>query len=149
MLVKNALISEPLVVAPETKIADFVTRVLATAQTTGVVVDAEMRLVGVVSVHDIYRKLLPYFVDLDERLARLIHDTHFDEGLRKIAGDPIRTIMSTKGIQTVEPDDSIMRALEIFVHKGFNTVPVVAGGKFVGSVSRRSVLRNFHGGRGD
>lgn len=142
MLVKDAMLDDPLVVTSDTKVHDFIEAVVATNQTTGVVVD-NGQLVGVVSAHDIYRGLLPHFADLDSRLARLIHDTHFDDGLAILRDHPVSGIMSKAKLQTCKPTDSIMRAIEVFVHKGFNTLPVVDGARYVGSVSRRSVLSNF------
>ena len=140
MLVKDAMLPNPLTVGPDTSVAQFVDDVLGSNQTTGSVIDDDGRLVGVVSVLDVFRRILPSYVQPGRNLGAMIHEGHFDEEFAALTTVPVRSIM-TREVETLSPDEGIMRAIQIFVFDRYKTIPVVEDGKFVGSVTRRSVLR--------
>jgi len=55
--------------------------------------------------------------------------------------NPVSSIMTTK-LQTVRPDDSVYKVMEIFRQFGFHHIPVVdEGEKLVGIISREDFLR--------
>lgn len=140
MLVQDAMLPNPLTVTPETSVAQFVDDVLGSNQTTGVVVNEDGILLGVVSVLDVFRRILPSYVDLGENLASIIHEGFFDEAFAELAAVPVKSVMVPE-VHTLAPDEGIMRAVKIFVFERFKTIPVVDKGRYVGSVTRRSVLR--------
>ena len=140
MFVQDAMLPNPLTVTPETSVVDFVCAVLASNQTTGVVIGDGDRVLGVVSVLDVFRRILPSYVDLRRDLANVFHDSFFDEEFAILRTVPVSTIMITEVI-TLAPKDAIMRAVQIFVYDRYKTIPVVESGRYVGSVTRRSVLR--------
>ncbi len=140
MLVQDAMLPNPLTVKPETSVAQFIDDVLGSNQTTGVVVNDDGILLGVVSVLDVFRRILPSYVDLGENLASIIHEGFFDEAFAELTAVPVKSVMITE-VHTLAPDEGIMRAVKIFVFERFKTIPVVDKGRYVGSVTRRSVLR--------
>ena len=143
MLLRTAMLPDPLVVSPSTSLLDFIGRVLESNQTTAVVVD-DQRLSGIVSVQDIFRKILPEYVG--EKLAFAIREGFFEEKFSKFASISVSEIMSTE-IDVLQPNDKVIMAVALFVRKGHKTIPVIEGGRYVGSVTRRSVLAQVTEGR--
>lgn len=140
MLVRAAMLPDPLVVTPETGMLEFIHKVIASTQTTAAVVENE-KLVGMVSVQDVFRLILPNYVGRDMRLADVLHESYFEERFVEIEKLSVRDLMDEPVLDTVGPDDSVLHCVALFVHKGRKTLPVVEGDRYVGSVTRRSILR--------
>lgn len=141
MLVRDAMLPNPLTLTPDTKVAEFVDAVLGSNQTTGAVVDQGGLLVGVVSVLDVFRRILPSYVERGRNLASVMHESYFDEAFAELTAVPVRDIMVTE-VQTLPPDIGIMQAIHTFVFDRYKTIPVCdEDGRYLGSVTRRSVLR--------
>lgn len=104
------------------------------------VVDADGRLVGVVSEKDLFRVLYPYersfyhdpesYLDLEERETKL-------NDIRRHA---VTTIM-TKDAVTITPDAPIMQAGGLMLAKQVHRLPVVDKGRLVGVVTRGMIYR--------
>src|SRR5262245_50337415 len=58
----------------------------------------------------------------------------------KDGGAPVAEWM-TRYPETIEPEDSTDHAASLMIHGGFRHLPVVAGGKVVGIVSIRDLMR--------
>lgn len=143
MLVRDAIVASPFVVAPDTSLFAFVDGILAGNQTTASVVDGD-RLVGVVSATDVLKQLIPPYLTMDESLAHVLHHSFFEEELDKLRNVLVRDAM-VREVDTLPPDASVMRAVAMFVRHGHKTVPVVENGRFLGAVTRRSVLTLVRG----
>lgn len=141
MLVRDALIPTPLVVQPSTTLLDFIHMVLNSNQTNAVVVE-DGKLRGLLSASDVFRRLMPHYIAMDQRLAPAVHPDYVEEQFEKFKLHQAREVMVTD-IDTLRPDASIMQAVALFVQQGRKTVPVVDGERYVGSVTRRSVLALF------
>jgi CBS domain-containing protein len=141
MLVRDALIPTPLVVEPTTTVLDFIHMVLTSNQTNAAVVEHGV-LLGLLSASDVFRRLVPHYAAMDERLAPAVHVDYVEKQFEKFKLHQAREVMPTE-IDTLPPDASIVQAVSLFVQQGRKTVPVVASGRFVGSVTRRSVLHLF------
>lgn len=141
MLVQEALVPNPLVVAPDTTVLDFCKAVLASDQTTACVVEGpERKLLGMVSVHDVFQRILPHYVGMKDRLASVIHAGYFEERFDELRRTPVSDLMNAD-IHVLAPDDSVIKAISLFSSARHKTAPVVVDGKFVGTITRRSVLR--------
>lgn len=147
MLVRDALVATPFVVAPDTTLFAFVDGILAGNQTTASVVDGD-RLVGVVSATDVLKQLVPAYLAMDESLANVLHASFFEEELGKLRNVLVRDAM-VRDVDTLPPDASVMRAVALFVRHERKTVPVIEGGRFLGAVTRRSVLTLVRGSVAD
>lgn len=146
MLVRDALVASPLVVTPDTTLFEFVDRILGGNQTTASVVDGTL-LVGIVSATDVLKQLVPPYLNMDENLANVLHDSFFEEEIGKLHNVLVRHAMVRK-LDTLPPDASVMQAVSLFVSHSRKTVPVVETGVFLGAVTRRSVLRLVRGSVG-
>jgi len=138
------LLPNPLIVTPETSLLQFIRRVLDSNQTTAVVLQGE-QMVGIVSVHDIFRKILPPYVG--HMLANAIREGFFEERFEKFASIAVSEIM-TRRVQSLAPGDEVIKAVALFVRSNYKTIPVLEGGRFVGSVTRRSILHRVSEGDG-
>jgi CBS domain-containing protein len=100
------------------------------------VVDEEGRYVGVLAEGDLLRAIMPDFDGLMESGASLEEAfAIFLEAGRQYADQPIRRLVIRKSI-TVTPDDELLRAATVMVTKQIRRLPVVDGGRLVGTVSR-------------
>ena len=138
MIVRDALVPNPLIVAPETTLFELIDLILAGNQTTAAVVD-NGRLVGMVSAQDVLEPLLPSYVAMDANLAGVLREDYFERVLGKLRNVRVVDAME-RHIEVLPPDAPVMQAVAMFLRKGLKTVPVVDGGRFVGSITRRSVL---------
>jgi acetoin utilization protein AcuB len=95
-----------------------------------IVVDAEMRVAGVVSDRDVLKATSPFVTKLAERPMDL-------QTLRR----PAHQLMSRQPV-TIEPEASIGEAAQRMVDKRCSCLPVVdSHGRAVGIVTSRDVLR--------
>ncbi|MEZ6038399.1 MAG: CBS domain-containing protein [Planctomycetota bacterium] len=139
MLVRDALVTNPLVVAPTTTMFELIEAVLGSNQTTASVVENGF-LIGTVSAADVLRLVIPHYLAMDENLAGVLHATFFEEALVKLQNVLVGHVME-QPIHTLPPDAPLMSAVVTFVRHGRKTIPVVDHGRFIGAVTRRSVLR--------
>lgn len=104
------------------------------------VVDADNRLLGVVSSYDILRAALPFYVD--SNLARALPEdaTVVCEGFAACRDKVAADVMSRK-VASVGPDDTFFAAEALFAEGRYNVLPVVdAAGRVVGEITRRRIL---------
>ncbi len=83
------------------------------------VVDEEGRYLGSIILYDLEE------LSIDKTLKKLL-----------VAQDLIRV-----GLPSLEPEDSIEKAREIFREKNFDSLPVIENEKIVGILSRRDIIR--------
>jgi CBS domain-containing protein len=103
------------------------------------VVDAEHRVLGVVSEADIVIKAASH----PER-AGIFWRLFAPEGLdmRRLQATTAAEAMSAPAV-TVQADQSVAEAARIMVDAGVKRLPVVAEGKLAGIVSRADIVRTF------
>ncbi len=139
MYVKNAMLQDPVTTTPEETFPHLLKRLLGSRQATAAVLGPDRQLVGVVGIHDVMRKILPYYVELDEKLAEVMHQGYLRERMARLTDTQVKDFMS-RDLDTVAPDDTLIKTVGIIVEKGRKTLPVVDGDKFVGMITRRSIL---------
>lgn len=140
MLVRDAMLPNPLLVSPTTTILDFVNRVLDSNQTAAVVIDDKGALCGLVSVHDVFQAILPHYVSMEDRLAAVIHEGYFEERATAFKSMTVADLMVTE-VDCISPDDAVIKAVGLFVRTKRKTLPVIKDGQFIGTITRRSLLR--------
>lgn len=115
--VRDLMASDLLTVEPSTGVEEAAARMDARHVGAAVVVDGE-RLAGIFTERDVLRAV-----------AR-----------GAVAGSEVAEWM-TKSPETIEPDDSTGHAAVLMIHGGFRHLPVVDGGKLVGIISIRDLIR--------
>jgi CBS domain-containing protein len=108
-------------VAPASGVTE-VAEVIASRRIGAVVVlDADHKMVGIVSERDVVKAVAAHGV----------------AALRMTAGD-----LMTRDVLTVDPETSVQRALEIMEQGYFRHLPVVRDGQLVGIVSVRDLVKH-------
>lgn len=142
MLVRDAMLAEPITTTPEETFESLLPRQLASRQATAAVLGPDGELLGVVGIHDILRKIVPLYVDLDQKLMEVMHDGYAEERLKRLKDTRVVDFM-TRSLDTVGPDDYITKAVALIVERCRKTLPVVQDGKFLGMITRRSILERL------
>lgn len=144
MKVGDVMSSPVVTVGPEAPFPEIVDRLL-TAGISGVpVVDADGRLLGIVTEADLVSKEA-YGYRRRRALGLLADVLHGRDAawVRKGAGRAARDVM-TAPVDVVAPGDDLAAAARRMLERGHKRLPVVDGGRVVGVVSRHDVLRPFH-----
>jgi CBS domain-containing protein len=121
MLVKDHMVTHVVTLHPDMEILRA-TQVLIGSDVSGApVLDQHGRLVGVLTERDCLRVVL--------------HAGYYGE-----PGGLVRDYMTREPV-SVNPDDTILELAERFIQEGYRRYPVVDGGRLVGLISRRDVMR--------
>jgi CBS domain-containing protein len=140
MRVEQIMTRDVVHVAPDTSLKEVAT-LLVDNRISGVpVCDAEGVVLGVVSEADILRKEEGIGTDFPRPVAWLLR--RLDGDLRKIEARTAADAM-TRPALTVRPSQQAAEAARLMVERNVNRVPVVAGGKLAGIVSRADLVRAF------
>jgi len=144
MIVSNSMIPEPVIIDEKAGLWDLINQLLASGQDTAPVVNRNNKLVGVVGIHDVFSKIVPEYIRLDEKLMSMVHEGYFEEKFRKFEGVQAGDLMKTE-IDWVEPTDAVFKAVALFVKHRRRALPVrEKDGTFVGLITRKSILRRLH-----
>lgn len=139
MYVRTAMLEQPVTTHPEETFGELLAKLVGSRQATAAVLDGDGRLVGLVGIHDVLRKIVPLYVDLDTKLMEVMHESYFEERIARLAHTHVSDFMTTD-LDTVSPDDSLIKAVVIIVENRRKTLPVLEDGKFLGMITRRSIL---------
>ena len=121
-LAKDIMVTKLVTVTPETDILDAISRLLENKISGAPVIDGERRFLGVLS----------------ERCAL---QAVMQAAYHEVPSDKVSAFMDTE-CTTISEDTAITEILDIFQKQRFRRLPVVQGGKLVGQISRRDVLRS-------
>jgi CBS domain-containing protein len=129
---RDVMTREVVTIGPETS-AKYAAEVMAEHGFAALpVVDDDGRLVGIVAEADVLRDRMPP----DPRL----HLRRDDGADQTVASLVVRGVM-TPDVRVVEPAADVADVARVFVDERLRSVPVVDGGRLVGIVSRRDLLR--------
>jgi CBS domain-containing protein len=131
MLVKDVMTTGVAVVAPLAPIDDALHLLVSRGITSVPVVDDDGTVVGILSEAD----LLGHLLSRDPRAHQIpVHPA---------AEDPphfVRDVM-TRSPHVTRPDEDVSDLAAVMFRHGWKSVPVLAGGRLAGVVSRSDVLR--------
>jgi CBS domain-containing protein len=136
--VRDVMTPEVVVVTPECGFKHIVD-VLADFRVSAVPVVENGTLIGIVSEADLLHKI--EFSD-DALPPRHLERHSRRVGRAKAAGETARAVMSSPVI-TIGPDESLATAARLMEHHHVRRLPVVDGGRLVGIVARRDLLRRY------
>ncbi len=141
---RDIMTTEVLTVSPETLVSDLA-KTLVGKNISGVpVVDADGRLVGIVTQSDLVERaqeleLSPALNILDLHLYLDI-PSHLFHKLEKMLGATVGDIMSPKPV-TVSPDTPMPRLAALMAKQRVHTLPVLEAGKIVGIIGKIDLVR--------
>ncbi len=111
------------------------------------VVEADGRLIGMVTLRDV---LLPLYPNYGDYIHDNVHSRDFvemEEGYPEVLGRKIEEIMSRNPL-TVSPQDPVLEAASYMGLKNFRRIPVVDNGILVGMLSIGDINRGLFFERG-
>ena len=140
---KDAMVSPPFTVSPETPVLEFARMVEDKNLSGAAVVDKEGRLMGVVTESDLidqHKRLhLPTVIALFDSV--LSFNTHkMGEQMKKMVGAKVEDIM-TRDVTTVEENASLEDIATIMAEEKKHLLPVMRGKELVGLIDRSHVIR--------
>ncbi|WP_457570910.1 CBS domain-containing protein [Desulfovulcanus sp.] len=143
---KDIMSTDPIVVYPETEIAEAV-KILLSEHVNGLpVVDKEMNIKGILCQSDLVamqKKFpLPSMFTILDSFFPLSSLSHFEKELEKMAAVKVKEAM-TPDPQTITSETPLEEIAQIMAEKKFHTLPVVEKGKLIGVVGKEDVLRTL------
>lgn len=119
--VKDIMARNIITFHPDQNASEVIDRLIGAGISGGAVVDAENRLVGVISEKDC--------------LKTIVKSSYYDS-----MGALVSDLMST-AVATVDANDSVHSVAQKFLDSHYRRFPVLENGKLIGQVSRRDILR--------
>jgi len=128
-------------IAPGASLRDAAREFSSTMASDLMVVDDQGAFVGVLSEGDLIRAALPRYEEILRDGGSLSDalEMFIDRG-KALAGKPIDPHVIKDAI-TVSPDDPLLKAGSTMATKQIRRLPVVKGGKLLGTVSRADICR--------
>lgn len=133
MLVKDIMTQSVKVARPDDLVRDVVS-VMCFNKISGMpVVDAEEKLVGVISEKDVLHAMFPTLDDMMENPAPVNFEA-LEREYKGIVNLKVSDLMSQR-VFTAEPDMPLLRAASIMFRNRIRRIPVSQGSKLVGIIS--------------
>jgi CBS domain-containing protein len=140
MMVRAALLPNPLTCAPEDSAEALLPRMIDDSEGTAAVLDGAGHFLGLLGLTDILSKIVPFYVQMDDHLANVMSKSALEDHFADLRGKTAAELM-VKDVEAVDPDSSLMAAAARIVETGHRVLPVLLKDKtFVGLISRRSLL---------
>jgi len=102
-----------------------------------VVLDEKENLVGIVSVKDILRAIVPAYMELAE-VGGMTWPGMFEEMAQRVKDKPVSQFMHPDPVY-VSPEATLMECAELIVKKNLWRLPVLEGKKLIGIVYARDL----------
>ena len=104
-----------------------------------VVLEDGQRLVGVLSIKDVIRAVVPRYFDLDHNLEGFTWDGMLEEEVAKARGLKVSEVMSSE-VVTVRSTDSLILCADLMIEHQLQRLPVLDGaGRILGIVHIRDL----------
>lgn len=145
MPVREVMTTTVVSFSPDERVQAAAERLVEAGVDAGPVVDAEDRVVGMLSSTDLIvresRLHMPTVISILGATLELPGEKRrFDEDVEKALGATVAEVMSTE-VDTCTPDDTLETAATVMHEGNVSRLPVVEEGRLVGIVSRGDVLR--------
>jgi len=100
--------------------------------------DDKGKVVGIVSIKDILRAVIPFYLSTD--LAIFSWDNMLEEMTKRASHKTVADIM-VKEVITIDADDSLMACTDLMIKKGLQRLPVTdENGEIIGMVYIRDIF---------
>ncbi len=143
MKIKNSMNPQYLKVNQKDRLWDMINAILGSTQDSTPVVDDAGHLVGMVSIHDVFERLMPSYIAMDEKLMEVMHECYFEERFPKIEHLTAGELMHPE-VDKAHPEDDVIRAVALLVQHRRRSLPVVdEKGMLLGMISRKSILERL------
>lgn len=117
--------------SPETKIKEVINLWINKRINFFLVLDKKKKILGVATLYDILKKIIPYFLKLDSMLSLISINELVDfNKFKQISDKPIYEIM-TREVITVNEDDDMIRVVDLMYFYNFDFIPVLDKNKMI------------------
>ncbi len=140
MRVKDLMMTEFVTIAPGLPWEDAAALLHAHHAAGAPVVDANGKLIGILSEKDLFRGMFPSYRDWIETPHAYLSFEEFEPDAADLAGRTVADVMSTRVI-TATPETPVLQVGALMAASGIHHVPVLDGGEVVGLVNRGSIYR--------
>lgn len=141
---KDVMSREVLTVSPDTDISQAARMLLDKGFNGLPVTDPQGRLVGILCQSDLVaqqKKIpLPSIFSLLDGFVPLGSIADLDREMDKITALTVAAAMTARPV-TVTPETGVDEVATLMTERNFHTIPVVDGGKLVGIIGMRDILR--------
>jgi len=142
--VRDIMQTDVLAVGADTTVRELAD-ILAQNKISGVpVVDAERRVIGMVSEADVIVQdaelHFPYYIPLLDSVIYLQSINKFEQRLKKMFGTKVADIMSREVFE-ISPEASVHDAATVMADHKVNRLPVTEGRRLLGIVTRGDIVR--------
>ena len=139
MRAKNLMNTNPPWIHADATLAELV-RTVNQKKLDGIcVVEDDRRLVGVVSLFELFQALVPDYVRMREELAHLVHEGYFEEVCARIKDRAVRTVMRTD-VVAFQEEDTLISVVAETVRYRLMVLPVVRNGVLVGTIHKKGLF---------
>ena len=143
--VKDAMNADPVVVQDSARMRDVI-RLMSRTDSSGLpIVDEAGDLAGFISDGDVANYLGRHdisVIDTTLNFYRFVDDSPLKGRLLTLLDLNVMDI-ATKKVVSVEADSAIDDACRVLAERRIKKVPVVRGGRLVGTLSRRDIMRSL------
>lgn len=146
MLAREIMSRDVITVSPEEKV-DTAARILLENKISGLpVVDANHRVVGIITEKDLIIRAselkVPFYITLFDSIIFLENPIRFNNDVKKYIATQVKDAMTRK-VFVVEEDTPVDEIVEIMQKRAVNRVPVVRNDKLVGIITRNDILKTL------
>ncbi|GIW62517.1 MAG: hypothetical protein KatS3mg090_0343 [Patescibacteria group bacterium] len=105
------------------------------------ILDKDQKIKGVITLYDILKQVIPFYLKLDNLLVEFIDEDFFSKTeLQKVFEKTAKEIMTTT-VLTVREEDFIVKPLVIMYNKNLDYLPVVTkDNKFTGKIINKTAV---------
>lgn len=138
-LVQYYMATNPATIKPEATLRQAVGIMVRSNTYALIVVDEGQRVIGIVSITDIIKEIVPDYLESDEHIAAFETAALFADRVRRTADHPISHFMTTR-VHTIQPSHTIMEVATRLSEYRIRQLPVVDDhGVLVGYIGRTKV----------
>lgn len=131
----------------DTKVDDLARRFVETGVSTMPVLDADGRLVGIVSETDLVEQdrplHIPTVIALFDWVVYLESEKNFRDEVKRVTARTVGEIC-TREVVSCGPVATVAEIAEMMTEKKVHLVPVVESGKILGVVGRHDIIRSMN-----
>lgn len=143
---KDIMTKEVHSVTPDTDLSDLAKLFQDTGVNAMPVVDAENRLVGIVTETDLVEQgkplHIPTVVSIFDWVFYLESEKSFKDEVKKITARTVGEVC-TSDVVSCAPDATVEEISSLMVDKKANLIPVLDDGKVIGVVARLDIIRTM------
>ncbi|MBD3880217.1 CBS domain-containing protein [Phormidium tenue FACHB-886] len=152
--VADVMTLNPLVVQPETPLAEAI-KILAERRISGLpVVDSAGKLIGVISETDLMWQETgvksPAFITILDSVIFLENPAKYEQELHKALGQTVGEVMTKKNLVTVKPSKTLRGAAQLMHDRNVHRLPVVDDAdQVIGILTRGDIIRYMAAHQGE